>query len=172
MKRTPGSCASNRRKLATATKEVANLGNTAHAADAVERGAEGVGLLRTEFLFMAYSSAPNLATQIAEYREATDALDGRPLVARTLDIGGDGRSTGQCPRKTTPSWPAGIRLALTQPDVLETQIRALLMAAVGKPLRIMLPMVKDVAEFRTAKAIYDRLLNEIPRSAPPTCSLA
>ena len=60
----------------------ANLGNTAHAADAVERGAEGVGLLRTEFLFMAYSSAPDLATQIAEYREATDALDGRPLVAR------------------------------------------------------------------------------------------
>ena len=141
----------------------ANLGNTAHAADAVERGAEGVGLLRTEFLFMAYSSAPDLATQIAEYREATDALDGRPLVARTLDVGGD---------KPLPYWPVpqednpflglrGIRLALTQPDVLETQIRALLMAAVGKPLRIMLPMVKDVAEFRTAKAIYDRLLNEI-----------
>ena len=141
----------------------ANLGNTAHAADAVERGAEGVGLLRTEFLFMAYSSAPDLATQIAEYREATDALDGRPLVARTLDVGGD---------KPLPYWPVpqednpflglrGIRLALTQPEVLETQIRALLMAAVGKPLRIMLPMVKDVAEFRAAKAIYDRLLNEI-----------
>ncbi|PCF95766.1 phosphoenolpyruvate--protein phosphotransferase [Vreelandella nigrificans] len=142
----------------------ANLGNTAHAADAVERGAEGVGLLRTEFLFMAYSSAPDLATQIAEYREATDALDGRPLVARTLDVGGD---------KPLPYWPVpqednpflglrGIRLALTQPDVLETQLRALLMAAVNRPLRIMLPMVKDVAEFRAAKTIYDRLLSEIP----------
>ncbi|AIA75692.1 PTS fructose transporter subunit IIA [Halomonas campaniensis] len=142
----------------------ANLGNTAHAADAVERGAEGVGLLRTEFLFMAYSSAPDLATQIAEYREATDALDGRPLVARTLDVGGD---------KPLPYWPVpqednpflglrGIRLALTEPEVLETQIRALLMAAVGRPLRIMLPMVKDVAEFRAAKVIYDRLLSEIP----------
>ncbi|XGA78745.1 phosphoenolpyruvate--protein phosphotransferase [Halomonas sp. CH40] len=142
----------------------ANLGNTAHAADAVERGAEGVGLLRTEFLFMAHASAPDLATQIAEYREATDALDGRPLVARTLDVGGD---------KPLPYWPVpqednpflglrGIRLALTQPDVLETQIRALLMAAVGRPLRIMLPMVKDVAEFRAAKVIYDRLLSEIP----------
>ncbi|MFC7367331.1 phosphoenolpyruvate--protein phosphotransferase [Vreelandella zhaodongensis] len=142
----------------------ANLGNTAHAADAVERGAEGVGLLRTEFLFMAYSSAPDLATQIAEYREATDALDGRPLVARTLDVGGD---------KPLPYWPVpqednpflglrGIRLALTQPEVLETQIRALLMAAIDRPLRIMLPMVKDVAEFRAAKVIYDRLLSEIP----------
>ncbi|MGM0522280.1 MAG: phosphoenolpyruvate--protein phosphotransferase, partial [Pseudomonadota bacterium] len=141
----------------------ANLGNTAHAADAVERGAEGVGLLRTEFLFMAYSSAPDLTTQIAEYREATDALDGRPLVARTLDVGGD---------KPLPYWPVpqednpflglrGIRLALTQPEVLETQLRALLMAAVDRPLRIMLPMVKDVAEFRAAKAIYDRLLSEI-----------
>ncbi|TFH84764.1 phosphoenolpyruvate--protein phosphotransferase [Billgrantia azerbaijanica] len=142
----------------------ANLGNTAHAADAVERGAEGVGLLRTEFLFMAHAKLPDLDTQIAEYREALDALDGRPLVARTLDVGGD---------KPLPYWPVpqeanpflglrGIRLTLTRPEVLETQLRALLLAAVGKPLRIMLPMVKDVAEFRTARAIVDRLLAEIP----------
>lgn len=164
----------------------ANLGNTAHAADAVERGAEGVGLLRTEFLFMAHASAPDLATQIGEYRQAVDALDGRPLVARTLDVGGD---------KPLPYWPVpqednpflglrGIRLALTQPEVLETQLRALLMAgapaaglekapAAGQerkqhPLRIMLPMVKDIAEFRTVKVIYDRLLQEIPSSQRAT----
>jgi phosphocarrier protein FPr len=150
----------------------ANLGNTTHAADAVERGAEGVGLLRTEFLFMAHASAPDLATQIGEYRQAIDALDGRPLVARTLDVGGD---------KPLPYWPVpqednpflglrGIRLALTQPEVLETQLRALLMAAASwggedqkaHSLRIMLPMVKDIAEFRAVKVIYDRLLNEIP----------
>ncbi|MDI5934455.1 phosphoenolpyruvate--protein phosphotransferase [Halomonas kalidii] len=154
----------------------ANLGNTAHAADAVERGAEGIGLLRTEFLFMAHAQAPDLDTQIDEYREALDALDGRPLVARTLDVGGD---------KPLPYWPVprednpflglrGIRLALTRPEVLETQLRALLMAAApvagpglerqGKPLRIMLPMVKDLAEFRAAKAILDRLLAEIPEA--------
>ncbi|MBZ5488963.1 phosphoenolpyruvate--protein phosphotransferase [Halomonas aquamarina] len=148
----------------------ANLGNTAHAEDAVERGAEGVGLLRTEFLFMAHSSAPDLSTQTAEYRQALDALNGRPLVARTLDVGGD---------KPLPYWPVpqednpflglrGIRLALTEPEVLETQLRALLMAAApvagasARPLRIMLPMVKDVAEFRAAKAIFDRLLADIP----------
>ncbi|WP_280547975.1 MULTISPECIES: phosphoenolpyruvate--protein phosphotransferase [unclassified Halomonas] len=163
----------------------ANLGNTAHAADAVERGAEGVGLLRTEFLFMAHAQEPDLDTQIAEYREALEALDGRPLVARTLDVGGD---------KPLPYWPVpkednpflglrGIRLALTRPQVLETQFRAMLMAAAGgpaagapaagvpsndKPLRIMLPMVKDVSEFRAAKAILDRLLEEIPEAERTT----
>lgn len=142
----------------------ANLGNTAHAADAVERGAEGVGLLRTEFLFMAHAKLPDLDTQIAEYREAIEALGGRPLVARTLDVGGD---------KPLPYWPVpqeanpflglrGIRLTLTRPEVLETQLRALLMAAAGRPLRIMLPMVKDVAEFRAARQIVDRLIEEIP----------
>ncbi|UYG06884.1 phosphoenolpyruvate--protein phosphotransferase [Halomonas sp. M4R1S46] len=142
----------------------ANLGNTAHAADAVERGAEGIGLLRTEFLFMAHAQVPDLETQIGEYREALDALDGRPLVARTLDVGGD---------KPLPYWPVpqeanpflglrGIRLALTRPEVLETQLKALLMAAVGQPLRIMLPMVKDIAEFRAVRAIVDRLLEAIP----------
>ncbi|WNL41046.1 phosphoenolpyruvate--protein phosphotransferase [Halomonas sp. PAMB 3264] len=150
----------------------ANLGNTLHAADAVERGAEGVGLLRTEFLFMAHSSAPDLATQTSEYRQALEALAGRPLVARTLDVGGD---------KPLPYWPVpqednpflglrGIRLALTEPQVLETQLKALLMAAApdaqgnARPLRIMLPMVKDVAEFRAVKAIFDRLLGEIPEA--------
>ncbi|XKE44703.1 phosphoenolpyruvate--protein phosphotransferase [Halomonas organivorans] len=147
-----------------------NLGNTAHAADAVERGAEGVGLLRTEFLFMAHAREPDLETQIAEYREALEALDGRPLVARTLDVGGD---------KPLPYWPLpqeanpflglrGIRLSLTRPEVLETQLRALLMAAAGRPLRIMLPMVKDVAEFRAARAIVDRLLDEIPEDERTT----
>ena len=148
----------------------ANLGNTAHAADAVERGAEGVGLLRTEFLFMAHASAPDLDTQIGEYRQAVEALGERPLVARTLDVGGD---------KPLPYWPVpqednpflglrGIRLALTQPDVLETQLRALLMASKDHPLRIMLPMIKDIAEFRAVKVIYDRLLHELPASQRAT----
>lgn len=141
----------------------ANLGNTAHAADAVEHGAEGVGLLRTEFVFMAHAEAPDLDTQVAEYRQAVEALNGRPLVARTLDVGGD---------KPLPYWPLpqednpflglrGIRLALTRPEILEAQLRALLIAAGDKPLRIMLPMVKDVAEFRAARAIVERLQREI-----------
>ncbi|MDA3921667.1 MAG: phosphoenolpyruvate--protein phosphotransferase [Salinisphaera sp.] len=141
----------------------ANLGNTAHTRDAVERGAEGIGLLRTEFIFMAHASAPDLSTQVGEYRQAFDALDDKwPLVARTLDVGGD---------KPLDYWPVppednpflglrGIRLALTRPAILETQMRALLTAAGSRPLRIMFPMVKDLAEFRAARAIFDRVLAE------------
>ncbi|WP_106477633.1 phosphoenolpyruvate--protein phosphotransferase [Phytohalomonas tamaricis] len=142
----------------------ANLGNTAHAKDAVERGAEGVGLLRTEFIFMAHPQAPDLDTQVEEYRRAFDALGHeRPLVARTLDVGGD---------KPLDYWPVpqednpflglrGIRLALTRPDVLETQLRALLIAAENRPLRIMFPMVKDVEEFFAARQIFERVQNEV-----------
>ncbi|ODC03012.1 phosphoenolpyruvate--protein phosphotransferase [Terasakiispira papahanaumokuakeensis] len=148
----------------------ANLGNTAHAADAVTRGAEGVGLLRTEFLFMAHASAPDRETQIQEYRQAIEALDGRPLVARTLDVGGD---------KPLPYWPVpqednpflglrGIRLALTQPEVLDTQLEALLIAAKDRPLRIMLPMVKDIAEFRRVRERFDQLLAALPETERAT----
>lgn len=142
----------------------ANLGNTAHTGDAVERGAEGIGLLRTEFIFMAHPSAPDLDTQVNEYRQAFDALgDDRPLVARTLDVGGD---------KPLDYWPVppednpflglrGIRLALTRPEILETQIRALLTAAGSRPLRVMFPMVKDVEELHAGRAIFDRVVAEM-----------
>ncbi len=107
-----------------AVEVCANLGDTAGAARAVELGAEGVGLLRTEFVFMNNARAPDLATQEAEYRRVLDALDGRPLVARTLDVGGD---------KPLPYWPIpheenpylglrGIRLTLQRPQILETQL--------------------------------------------------
>ncbi|HAS77200.1 MAG TPA: phosphoenolpyruvate--protein phosphotransferase, partial [Marinobacter adhaerens] len=144
----------------------ANLGNTAHTPDAVERGADGVGLLRTEFIFMAHPEAPDLATQVTEYQHAFDALDGLPLVARTLDVGGD---------KPLDYWPLpqednpflgmrGIRLSLTRPDILETQVRALLTAAGDRPLRIMFPMVKDLEEFRAARAIVTKVQSEVSAS--------
>lgn len=144
----------------------ANLGNTAHTPDAVARGADGVGLLRTEFIFMAHPQAPDLDTQVREYRHAFDALNGLPLVARTLDVGGD---------KPLDYWPLpqednpflglrGIRLSLTRPDILETQVRALLMAAGDRPLRIMFPMVKDLAEFRAARAIVDKVREDVSAS--------
>ncbi|WP_232818193.1 phosphoenolpyruvate--protein phosphotransferase [Zobellella maritima] len=141
----------------------ANLGDTAKAVEAVEAGAEGVGLLRTEFVFMAQSSAPDLTSQVAEYKKAIDALDGRPLVARTLDVGGD---------KPLPYWPVpkeenpflgvrGIRLCMKQPELLETQLRALLTAAGNQPIRIMFPMVADWSEWRWAKQMFDRVQAEI-----------
>ncbi|BAN47384.1 phosphoenolpyruvate--protein phosphotransferase [Metapseudomonas resinovorans] len=144
----------------------ANLGDCAGAAKAVAQGAEGVGLLRTEFIFMAHPQAPDLATQEAEYRRVFDALDGRPLVARTLDVGGD---------KPLPYWPLpeeenpflgvrGVRLTLQRPHLMETQLRALMRASDGRPLRIMFPMVGTVEEWRQARDMALRVATEIPQA--------
>jgi phosphocarrier protein FPr len=147
-----------------AVEVFANIGDSAGTPAAVEQGAEGIGLLRTELLFMAHSSAPDEATQEAEYRRVLDDLKGRPLVVRTLDVGGD---------KPLPYWPIdkeenpflgvrGIRLTLQRPDVMESQLRALLRAADNRPLRIMFPMVGTVEEWRQARDMTERLRLEIP----------
>ncbi|MGR2824733.1 phosphoenolpyruvate--protein phosphotransferase [Acinetobacter sp. 1124_18A] len=137
----------------------ANLGKVQATAHAVECGAEAIGLLRTELVFMAHSSAPNEATQEADYRVVLDALAGRPLVVRTLDVGGD---------KPLPYLPIaeeenpflglrGIRLTLRQPELLRQQLTALLKAADDRPLRIMFPMIGRVEEWRAAKTILDEV---------------
>lgn len=142
----------------------ANIGAAGETPEAVAMGAEGIGLLRTELVFMNHSQAPDQATQEAEYRRVLEALEGRPLVVRTLDVGGD---------KPLPYWPMpaeenpflgvrGIRLSLQRPDILETQLRALLASADGRPLRIMFPMVGNIDEWRSAKAMVDRLRVELP----------
>ncbi|WP_207883500.1 phosphoenolpyruvate--protein phosphotransferase [Pseudomonas sp. 30_B] len=146
-----------------AVEVCANLGDTSGAAAAVEQGAEGVGLLRTEFVFMDNPQAPDEATQEAEYRRVLDALGGRPLVARTLDVGGD---------KPLPYWPIpkeenpylgvrGVRLTLQRPQIFQTQLRALLRAAAGRPLRIMFPMVGQVEEWRQARDLTRQLCAEL-----------
>ncbi|MFK5735750.1 phosphoenolpyruvate--protein phosphotransferase [Pseudomonas urmiensis] len=144
----------------------ANIGESSGIDKVVEQGAEGIGLLRTELIFMAHSQAPDVATQEAEYRRVLDGLGGRPLVVRTLDVGGD---------KPLPYWPIaaeenpflgvrGVRLTLQRPQVMEDQLRALLRSAEGRPLRIMFPMVGQIHEWREAKAMVERLLEEIPVS--------
>jgi len=142
----------------------ANIGASGETAEAVELGAEAVGLLRTELVFMEHAQAPDQAAQEREYRRVLDALDGRPLVVRTLDVGGD---------KPLPYWPMpkeenpflgvrGIRLTLQRPQVMESQLRALLRSADNRPLRIMFPMVGSVAEWRAARDMTERLRQEIP----------
>ncbi len=163
--------AANARRLETAVTRdghavevFANIGESAGVKAAVEQGAEGVGLLRTELIFMAHSQAPDEAVQEAEYRRVLDGLAGRPLVVRTLDVGGD---------KPLSYWPIakeenpflgvrGIRLTLQRPDVMESQLRALLRAADNRPLRIMFPMVGSVEEWRQARDMTARLRAEIP----------
>ncbi|MEA5670413.1 phosphoenolpyruvate--protein phosphotransferase [Pseudomonas sp. MH2] len=147
-----------------AVEVFANIGDSSGIDKVVELGAEGVGLLRTELIFMAHPQLPDVATQEAEYRRVLDGLQGRPLVVRTLDVGGD---------KPLPYWPIadednpflgvrGVRLTLQRPQVMEEQLRALLRAADDRPLRIMFPMVGQMHEWRAAKAMVERLREEIP----------
>jgi phosphocarrier protein FPr len=136
----------------------ANLGAAAEAAKAVELGAEGVGLLRTEFLFLDRAELPDEEEQAETLRQIAVALDGRPLVVRTLDAGAD---------KPLPALPMppeanpflgvrGIRLGLEQRDVLATQLRAILRVAAEYPLKVMLPMVATLDEIVAARSELDR----------------
>jgi phosphoenolpyruvate-protein phosphotransferase/dihydroxyacetone kinase phosphotransfer subunit len=142
------------------TLEVAaNLGSPAEAAEAVELGADGVGLLRTEFLFLDRDTAPTEDEQRAVYEEIAVALDGRPLIVRTLDAGADKplRFLRQAPEDNPFLGVRGIRLGLEQPELLRTQLRAILAVAAEHPLRVMFPMVSTLAEYRAARAIVDEL---------------
>ena len=145
---------------------VANIGGIADARRAVDAGAEGVGLLRTEFLFLDRGDAPTEDEQFAIYREIVQAMDGRPIIVRTLDIGGDKPLPYlDLPAEENPFLgERGIRLCLAHPELFRQQLRAILRAAAYGPLRIMFPMIADIAALRAARAIVDQIRAEL--SAP------
>jgi phosphocarrier protein FPr/phosphocarrier protein len=146
----------------------ANLGSVADAQLAVREGAEGCGLLRTEFLFLDRDAPPDEAEQRIAYQQIADLLGERPLIVRTLDIGAD-KPARWLPtaREDNPALGLrGIRLQLARPDLLETQLRALLGVRSAGPLRIMLPMVAHLAEVREGRAMLDRLASELGVEAP------
>src|SRR3954467_348832 len=125
-----------------------------------ESGADGIGLFRTELQFMIGETMPRLSDQVAFYKQVIDAAGDKQVVFRTLDLGGDKiLPYGRWEREENPAlgWRA-LRIALDRPALLRYQVRALLMAAAGKTLRILLPMVSDVAEFNAARALIDREL--------------
>ena len=135
----------------------ANLGSAAEAAKAVELGAEGVGLLRTEFLFLDRAQLPDEDEQAETLRQIARALDGRPLVVRTLDAGADKPLPAlPMPAEANPFLGVrGIRLALQRPEILATQLRAILRVAAEHPVKAMLPMVATLGEVRAARALLD-----------------
>jgi phosphotransferase system enzyme I (PtsP) len=130
-----------------------------------ESGAEGIGLFRTELQFMIAARMPKLREQQALYTAVLDAAGDRPVTFRTLDIGGD--KVLPYLRTATEENPAmgwrAIRLGLDRPGLLRTQIRALLQAAAGRELRIMLPMVTDLDEIRQTRALIERDLAHLRR---------
>jgi phosphocarrier protein FPr len=131
----------------------ANIGDVAGARAAVENGADGVGLLRTEFLFLTRETAPTEEEQYAALRAIIETMGDRPVIVRTLDVGGD----KELPYIHMPGEPnpflgvRALRLSLTRPDLFLPQLRAILRAALGYACRIMFPMVADLAEVRQAR---------------------
>jgi phosphotransferase system enzyme I (PtsP) len=121
-------------------------------------GADGVGLFRTEMQFMVGETMPRLKDQIAFYKQVVEAAGDKPVVFRTLDLGGDKiLPYGRWDREENPAlgWRA-IRIALDRPALLRYQVRALIGASPHRILRILLPMISDVAEFNEARSLIDR----------------
>jgi len=135
----------------------ANLGSVDDAVTAVAAGAEGCGLLRTEFLFLDRQSPPDEMEQAGIYRAIADALDGRPLIVRTLDIGGDKPAAYlPFPPEENPALGLrGVRVSLWRPDLLATQLRAILRGIPPAQCRIMIPMISSLDELRQVRRILD-----------------
>ncbi|HEK7258886.1 TPA: phosphoenolpyruvate--protein phosphotransferase [Staphylococcus aureus] len=133
----------------------ANIGTPNDLPGVIENGAQGIGLYRTEFLYMGRDQMPTEEEQFEAYKEVLEAMDGKRVVVRTLDIGGDkGLSYLNLPEEMNPFLGyRAIRLCLAQQDIFRPQLRALLRASVYGKLNIMFPMVATINEFREAKAI-------------------
>jgi phosphoenolpyruvate-protein phosphotransferase len=132
---------------------VANIGSLEEAAAALHFGAEGVGLLRTEFLFLGRDQPPSEDEQVQVYRQILEAFAQKPVVIRSLDIGGDKPAPYlQMEAELNPTLGLrGARLALARPEVFQTQLRALLRAGVGHNMKIMFPMLGALAEVQSTR---------------------
>ncbi|MBX3005692.1 MAG: phosphoenolpyruvate--protein phosphotransferase [Anaerolineales bacterium] len=150
---------------------VANIGNVQDAQQGLEYGAEGVGLFRTEFLFLDRHSMPTEDEQTAAYGAIFEVLRGKPVVVRTLDIGGD-KSVDYLGFKTEANpflgWRA-IRMMSERPDLLLSQFRALLRAGVDTDLRIMVPMVSRLTEVEQARGLLRVAQEELASEGTPFC---
>ena len=148
---------------------VANIGSVMDARQAIEYGAEGVGLLRTEFLYLDRQRMPSQAEQINTYREIFEVIGNRPLVVRTLDIGGD-KAVEYLGTKSEPNpflgWRA-IRMIDEKPEILRDQFCALLEAGAGFDLRIMVPMVSSLDEVQQARQLFDEAHQALRTTGKP-----
>ncbi|MGX8882556.1 phosphoenolpyruvate--protein phosphotransferase [Methylovorus sp. SPW-M1] len=142
---------------------VANAGSAQEVELAIQAGAEGIGLLRTEFLFLHRDAPPTEDEQFATYHAMTRSLNGLPLIIRTLDIGGDKEAPYlQLPPEQNPFLGMrGIRLCLAKPELFRTQLRAIYRATNTGPIRIMFPMIASIEELLAAKEIAEEVRKEL-----------
>jgi len=141
----------------------ANLGSASEAEDALQRGAEGVGLFRTEFLFMERDDLPSEDEQYEAYSAVARTFGEKPVIVRTLDVGGDKDlpGVGQAHEENPFLGWRGIRMSLDTPRLFKPQLRAILRAAANGHLKVMFPMVADVRELEAAKAMLQECRSEL-----------
>lgn len=141
----------------------ANIGTPKDVVGVLENGADGVGLYRTEFLYMDSADFPTEDEQYEAYKAVLESMNGKGVVVRTMDIGGDKELPYlQLPEEMNPFLGyRAIRISLDKIDMFKTQLRALLRASVHGDLRIMFPMIATLQEFRSAKKIYDETKAEL-----------
>lgn len=156
----------NHRSMTTDGFEVkvyANITSEKEAAALIENGGEGVGLFRTEFLYMSVSTPPSESMQFEEYSNTARKLGERPLIIRTLDAGGDKKIPYlKIPVEENPFLGyRAIRYCLDNPYIFKTQISAMLRAGAYGNIAIMIPMISTIAEFRKARAIIEEARNEL-----------
>ena len=146
----------------------ANIGTPDDVADAIKQGADGVGLFRSEFLYMSSDHLPTEDEQFEAYKKAVVGMKGKPVVVRTLDIGGDKPLDYlPLPEEMNPFLGyRAIRICLHRPDIFKTQLRALIRASEFGPVEIMFPMIATLAELRQAKSIYQECKDELQKDHP------
>ncbi|AHG90664.1 phosphoenolpyruvate-protein phosphotransferase [Gemmatirosa kalamazoonensis] len=146
----------------------ANVDLPEEAEQAANSGADGVGLMRTEFLVVGRATMPDEDEQYRAYARVVDAFGGHPVVIRTFDVGGDKLPVGGFPVEPNPflGWRA-IRMCLDEPELFKTQLRALLRAATHGDVRIMLPLVVTVEEVREARALMEESAAELRARGVP-----
>ena len=147
----------------------ANVGSVDDARAAGAHGADFVGLVRTEFLFLGRQDAPDVEEQFAVYRKIAESLDGRRITLRTLDVGGDKPLEFlPTPAEVNPYLGVrGIRLSLAHPELLADQLLAMVRLAQQTPVSVMFPMVATLNELFTARGLLDEAINRAGRGRPP-----
>jgi phosphotransferase system enzyme I (PtsI) len=158
-----------RRGDGTVIEVAANLGSLEEIEAAKEAGAMGVGLFRTELLFMRHTHLPSEDLQAETYGTLAKAFAPYPVIIRTLDIGGDKPVAGiEFPEEENPflGW-RGIRMCLDRPDIFKVQLKALLRAAVHGNVKVMLPMVSEIGEVERTKALIEQCAAELTAAGTP-----
>jgi phosphotransferase system enzyme I (PtsI) len=144
----------------------ANIELPGEEAGALAAGAEGIGLLRSEFLFMNRDDVPGEEEQFVAYRNVVEAMKGRFVTIRTLDVGGDklAHGLGITPGPNPALGLRAVRLALSRPELLEAQLAAILRASAFGPLRILVPMVATVEEIQAVRQMMEKVIRRLRRA--------